>query len=318
VVAGDHHHADAGAEVDALDDAALRAAAARVSVFARASPAHKLRLVAALQASGEVVAMTGDGVNDAPALKRAEIGVAMGARGTEAAKEAAAIVLADDDFATIAHAVEEGRTVYDNLRKAIAFILPTNGGQGLVVVTAVLLGLALPITPVQILWINMITAVTLALALAFEPGEADRMGRPPRRPTAPLLDGFLAWRVVLVSALIVAAVFLVFHLYGGTDGDVARARTMAVNQLVLIEVAYLLSSRRLVAPALPLGDARAAAAAIALVLLFQAAFIYLPVMQTLFGTAPLTVLDWLLGATLAAVAFAVVEAEKAATRARSR
>jgi P-type E1-E2 ATPase len=155
---------------------------AQTDIFARASPEHKLRLVNALQANGQVVAMTGDGVNDAPALKRADVGVAMGRNGTEAAKEAAEMVLADDNFASIAAAVEEGRTIYDNLRKALVFILPTNGGEAGILLIAILLGLTLPITPVQILWVNMVSAVTLALALSFEPAEPDIMRRPPRNP----------------------------------------------------------------------------------------------------------------------------------------
>lgn len=140
-----------------------------VEVFARASPEHKLRLVQSMQDSGEVVAMTGDGVNDAPALKRADVGVAMGLKGTEAAKEAAAVVLADDNFATIAGAVREGRAIYDNLKKFILFALPTNGGQSLIVIFAILFQVVLPLTPAQVLWINMVTSSTLGLALAFEP-----------------------------------------------------------------------------------------------------------------------------------------------------
>lgn len=176
-----------GAEIDRLDDAALEACLAHTHVFARTDPSHKLRLVERLQATGQRIAMTGDGVNDAPALKRADIGIAMGIKGTEAAKEASQMVLADDNFATIAHAVEEGRTVYDNLKKSILFILPTNGGQALVLLVAIALGLTLPITPLQILWVNMVTAVTLALALAFEPAESDLMQRAPRDPRTPLL-----------------------------------------------------------------------------------------------------------------------------------
>ena len=177
---GDGHTVVSGTEIERMDDTALRATVANVDVYARVSPEHKLRLVQALQANGEIVAMTGDGVNDAPALKRADVGVAMGVTGTEVAKEAADIVLADDNFASIVNAVEEGRTIYDNLRKTLLFIMPTNGGQAFTLIAAIALGLVLPILPVQILWVNMVTAVTLALALAFDPTEPDTMQRPPR------------------------------------------------------------------------------------------------------------------------------------------
>jgi magnesium-transporting ATPase (P-type) len=177
-----------GAEIEAMDEAALRQAVRDVDVFARASPEHKLRLVQAMQANGEVVAMTGDGVNDAPALKRADVGVGMGRKGTEAAKEAAEMVLADDNFASIAAAVEEGRTVFENLRKAVVYVLPTSVGQASMVLIAVLLGMTLPITPVQILWVNMVTAVTLSLAIAFERPEPGLMTRPPRDPAEPLVE----------------------------------------------------------------------------------------------------------------------------------
>jgi len=183
-----------GHELEIASDEELRLLAQRYDIFARTSPEHKLRLVRALQAEGEVVAMTGDGINDAPALKRADVGIAMGIKGTEATKEAADIVLADDNFATIERAVEEGRTIYDNLRKAILFILPTNGAEAFVILAAVVLGLVLPILPVQILWVNMVCAVTLALALAFEPPEPGVMSRPPRSPGAPILGAFFTWR----------------------------------------------------------------------------------------------------------------------------
>ncbi|HEY9150944.1 MAG TPA: HAD-IC family P-type ATPase, partial [Gammaproteobacteria bacterium] len=180
-----------GHELEQISDEEMQEQVREVHVFARATPEHKLRLVRAIQANGHVASMTGDGVNDAPALKRADVGVAMGIKGTEAAREAAEMVLADDNFASIAHAVEEGRTVYDNLRKAILFLLPTNGGQAFTIVAAILLGLTLPLTPVQVLWVNMVTAVTLALALAFEPTEPGVMKRPPRPPNTPILSGFL-------------------------------------------------------------------------------------------------------------------------------
>src|SRR3989338_4862403 len=224
-------HALTGGEIDALDDEALRRAVQDVDVFARASPEHKLRLVTALQANGEIVAMTGDGVNDAPALKRADIGVAMGMKGTEVAKEAGEMVLADDNFATIAHAVKEGRTVYDNIKKAIVFIMPTNGGEAGIVLIAILFGMALPLTPVQILWVNMVTAVTLALALSFEPAEPDVMRRAPRAANEPLLSGFMIWRISFVSVLLALGVVALFLWVLARGDSLETARTMAVNAL---------------------------------------------------------------------------------------
>ncbi len=221
-----------GQQLDDIDADRLRGTAAETDVFARASPEHKLRLVEALQAGGQVVAMTGDGVNDAPALKRANVGVAMGVKGTEAAKEAAEMVLFDDNFASIAHAVEEGRTVYENLKKSITFILPTNGGEAFTLIIAILMGTALPITAVQILWVNMITAVTLALALAFEPTERDMMKRPPRPADEPLLTGYMVWRIAFVSAILVAGTFGLFLWERAHGADEALARTVAVNTLV--------------------------------------------------------------------------------------
>ena len=200
-----------GVEIEALSDADLAKRIWNIDVFARVSPEHKLRLVEALQARGHVVAMTGDGVNDAPALKRADIGIAMGIKGTEAAKEAAQVILADDNFASIVNAVREGRTVYDNLKKSIVFLLPINGGESLSIGVAILLGITLPITPLQILWINMVSSLGLVLALAFEPTEPDAMSRPPRTPDEPILSRFLAWRIVFVSALFLIGVFGMFE-----------------------------------------------------------------------------------------------------------
>ncbi|MCA9165908.1 MAG: HAD-IC family P-type ATPase, partial [Planctomycetales bacterium] len=195
----DHDRVVTGDVLDDLDEAGFREAARHTAVFARTSPEHKLRIVEALQAEHGIVAMTGDGVNDAPALKRADVGVAMGRKGTEAAKEAAEMVLLDDNFASIVAAVREGRTVYDNLKKVIGWTLPTSGGEALVILAAVLMGLALPVTPVQILWINMVTVIALGLTLAFEPTEPGAMRRPPRSSNEPLLSGFLMWRVIFVS-----------------------------------------------------------------------------------------------------------------------
>ncbi|GIX08927.1 HAD-IC family P-type ATPase [Elioraea sp.] len=307
-----------GAELDAMDDRALARAAERVRVFARTSPAHKLRLVQALQARRHVVAMTGDGVNDAPALKRADIGVAMGRSGTEAAKEAAGIVLADDNFATIAAAVREGRTIYDNLQKTLLFILPTNGGQAMTVVAAVVLGLAvLPITPVQILWVNLVVAVTLALALAFEPAEPDVMTRPPRMPDEPILSVLLVWRVALVSALLAAASIGAFLAEHGAGEPVETARGAAVTALIAGQAAYLFNARFFRRSGLSL-DAltgnRAVLVAIGLIILLQGLFLYAPPMQALFTVAPPDLSGWLLTLAAAVVVFGVVEIEKALMR----
>ena len=314
----DEIHTLTGAEIESMDAARLERAALETDIFARASPEHKLRLVEALQAQGQVVAMTGDGVNDAPALKRADVGVAMGLKGTEAAKEAAEIVLADDNFATIAAAVEEGRTIYDNIRKAIVFILPTNGGQAGVLVAAILLGLhQLPINPVQILWVNMVTAVTLALALAFEPAERDIMRRPPRYPQEAILTPFMLWRVAFVSALLVAGSLTLFlwELERGAGLEVARTAT--VNLLMLGEVFYLINCRRLTNPVLSwegLTGNRYVWIAIGVLLQLQLAFTYAPVMQTLFHTAALDLAAW--GRILAFGVFVLlaVELEKAVVR----
>jgi magnesium-transporting ATPase (P-type) len=287
--------------------------ARETTVFARTSPEHKLRLVEALQAQGFVVAMTGDGVNDAPALKRADIGIAMGGRGTEAAKEVAAMVLADDNFASIAAAVREGRTVYDNLMKVVAWTLPTNGAEALAVIGAILFGLTLPLSPVQILWVNLLTAGALGITLAFEPPEPGTMRRPPRRPDAPILSGLLLWRIAFVSLVAAAAVFGLFLSALDRGLPLEAARTIAVNALVAIEIGYLFSVRYvhgssltwtgvLGTPAVLLG--------VGIVVLAQLAFTYVPFMQVVFATRPVGLVDGLaiLGAALAFLL--LVEAEK--------
>jgi len=306
-----------GVDLDALDDEALAERVMAVNVFARTSPQHKLRLVSALQRQGVVVAMTGDGVNDAPALKRADIGVAMGRRGTEAAREAAQMVLADDDFTSIARAVEEGRCVYDNLQKALLFILATNGAQALTITVAVLLGEQLPITAVQILWVNMVTAVTLSMALAFEPPERDVMRRPPRLRGVPLVPGWMLWRIGFVSAIIVAGVFGAFEWQIRRGADLSTARTAAVNTLVAIEIAYLFAARHRFDPAFELAGLRGirpALIAVGLTIVLQAAFTWWAPMQRLFATQGIDGVTCAAIAGAAGVALLLVEAEKAMAR----
>jgi magnesium-transporting ATPase (P-type) len=302
-----------GAELETISDEELRREVVQVSVFARSSPEHKQRLVIALQENQEVVAMTGDGVNDAPALKRANIGVAMGVKGTEVAKEASEMVLADDNFASIAHAVEEGRTVYGNIKKSIIFILPTNGAQSLVLLAAVFLGIMLPITPLQILWVNMITAVTLALALAFEPPEANVMQRPPRDPGESIVTPFLLWRIGYVSVVIVIGVIGLFTWQLEIGASEAAARTVAVNTLVMFQIFYLFNTRYLYRSVLSwegLVGNRYVLLAVGLALLLQLAFTYAPPMQLLFETAAIEARIWLHILPAAVTIYFIVEVEK--------
>jgi len=316
-----------GAALAALSDDELRERVRDTAIFARVAPEHKLRLVRALQAEGEVAAMTGDGVNDAPALRQADIGVAMGQAGTAAAKEAADIVLGDDNFATIRAAVEEGRRVYDNLVKALAFVLPTNVGEALVILVAVLAfpihdgDPLLPIEPVQILWINLVATVSLALPLAFEAMEPGLMRRPPRDPGAPLLSRLVLLRTVyvgvLMSAIAVALFLLAFEdPRPGARPDpsvVAEAQTLAVTSVALFQIFYLLVCRTLTQPVRSVGlwSNRTIYGGIATLLALQAGFVHLPFMQALFGTASLSAAEWLLAAAAGAVIVPVVAAEKA-------
>ncbi len=281
--------------------------------FARTSPEHKLRLVKALQANGEVVAMTGDGVNDAPALKRADVGVAMGIKGTEATKEAAEVVLADDNFATIEYAVEEGRRIYDNLRKSVLFLLPTNGAQSLVVLIAILVGMALPLDPVQILWVNLITAVTLALALAYEPAEHDIMARPPRDPKAPLLAGRFVPRVAIASGLIAAATLATFQLARGMDLSTAEAQTWGVNTLVLAQAAYLFNARFLRESAFrreAIFGNPVAWIVVTILIVLQVLFVYVPLLNGWFNSAAVDPMGWLIPLGFAIAVFLLIELAK--------
>ncbi len=317
----DGHHAVTGAELEEATDEELQTLVRNTDIFARTSPEHKLRLVKALQANGEVVAMTGDGVNDAPALKRADVGVAMGIKGTEATKEAADIVLADDNFASIERAVEEGRTIYDNLRKAILFILPTNGAEALVILIAVSLGWVLPLTPVQILWVNMVTAVTLALALAFEPSEPGIMKRAPRDPKARILGLAFIWRISYVSLLIGGATIAVFVIERRLEMPIELARTVAVNTLVCAQVFYLFNCRFMLESSCHLERLftnRVVWFAVTALTLLQLGFVYLPFMQIAFGTAPLELRHWLVPLGVGLAVFFIVEGEKALARKRAR
>ncbi len=307
-----------GREIEHASEEDLASRALEVNVFARSSPEHKLRLVRGLQQRREVVAMTGDGVNDAPSLKQADIGIAMGQKGTDAAREVSEMVLADDNFASIANAVEEGRGVYDNLRKTLIFILPTNGGQALTIVAAIALGLALPLRPVHVLWVNMVVAVTLALALAFEPIERDVMQRRPRHPDTPLITTFLMWRIGFMSALLLIGTLGHFSLELFVSGrGLDYARTAAINTLVMGQVFYLFNSRYMVrATANKEGifGSRAVWLAVGVLLLLQAAFNFLEPMQVVFGTVELEWLAWarILGFGIAV--YVLVEVEKAVLR----
>jgi magnesium-transporting ATPase (P-type) len=316
-----HEAALEGREIERLDEARLARRVAQTDVIARASPEHKLRLVAALRSTGEygghIVAMTGDGVNDAPALKSADIGVAMGKKGTDAAKEAADLVLTDDNFASIDNAVREGRTIFDNIKKSLLFILPTNGGQAGVILLAVFLGLALPVTAAQILWINMVTTVTLAIALAFEPSEPGVMQRPPRPPAEPLITKLLLARVVYVSLLMVAVTFFVFEWQLARGSSLETARTTAVNMLAFAQLMYLFNSRHFVGHSLAreaLTGNRVAFGAAAGLIALQLAFTYAPPLQALFRTTPLDAAAWTLILGLGLAKFLAVEAEKAVLR----
>lgn len=302
-----------GQELAKADAARLRDIAVTNDVYARVSPEQKLRLVEALQARGDIVAMTGDGVNDAPALKRADIGVAMGVAGTEVAKESAAIVLADDNFASIEAAVEEGRTAYDNLRKTLLFLMPTNAGEAFLIITALALGVTLPILPMQILWVNLVTEVALALALAFEPPEADIMRRPPRDPRAPIFGAYFLWRTALVTAVLVAGTLGLFAWEELRTGSLELARTAAVNTLVMFQVFYLLNSRFLIAPAWPwraLRGNRYVPLSMAAVVLLQVLYTHAPLMQVAFQTAALDAGAWARVLGVAFSIYVIVELEK--------
>ncbi|OBK78490.1 HAD-IC family P-type ATPase [Mycobacterium sp. 1274761.0] len=302
-----------GTDLEAMSQTRLRQVADGVDVYARTSPEHKLRIVSALQAQNKVVAMTGDGVNDAPALTRADIGVAMGIKGTEATKEAAGIVLADDNFATIERAIEEGRRIYDNIRKSVLFMLPTNGAQSLIILVAVLAGFALPLQPVQILWVNMITSVTLSLALVFEKAEDGLMQRPPRKPSQALVNRADLAMIALVSVLVAGATLAEFFVARAGGYPLAVAQTAAVNMLALGQLAYLLNCRFVTSsslrPQVFRGNPWVWRMAGAMVIL-QLLFTYAPFMHTWFHSAPITFRGWSVAIALSIVIFLIIETAK--------
>ncbi len=310
-----------GREIEAMSEEELLQQVQNVDVYARVNPEHKLILVRLLQKHGLTVIMTGDGVNDAPALKRADVGIAMGRNGTEAAKEAAEMVLADDNFASITAAVEEGRTVYDNLKKAILFILPTNGGQALTILAAIMLGFhQMPLTPVQILWVNMVISVTLALSLAFEPPEKNVMRRPPRDTSKPILTVYLLWRIAFVSIILMGGTFGLFLWEMGQGASIEHARTVAVNTLVMFQVFYLLNSRY-IANSIFSWDRFTSnpyvLIAIAVLIILQLGFTYLAPMQALFGTTAIDLAVWVYIVAVSSVVLFLVELEKYIVRRRT-
>jgi Ca2+-transporting ATPase len=289
-----------GQQLSQMDDRELAQAVEEGVVFARVAPAQKLRLVEALQAKGEIVAMTGDGVNDAPALRQADIGVAMGGAGTDVAREAADMLLTDDNFASIEAAVEEGRTVYQNLRKAIAFILPVNGGESMTILISALLARALPILSLQVLWLNMVNSVTMTVPLAFEPKSEGVMQQPPRNPREPLLSGKLLQRILAISVFNWILIFGFFEGVRQNTGDVALARTMAIQALVAARIVYLLSishlgkaiGRKIRGKSASFEGTKAIALGILVSVVLQIVFSQWSAMNNLFATAPLNWEQW--------------------------
>jgi len=302
-----------GKDLDGMDDASLGQNVLDCDIFARTSPEHKLRLVMALQSHGMTVAMTGDGVNDAPALKRADAGIAMGKKGSEAAKEAAALVLADDNFVSIAAAVREGRTVYDNIKKVISWTIPTSAGEAMTIVVALLAGMTLPITPTQILWVNLITTVTLGIAFAFEPTEESTMHRPPRPRDEPLLTGELVWFIVLVSVLFLCGVFGMYYYALDRGYSIELARTIALNTLVVMEIFNLFFIRNIYGTSLTwkaVSGTKMVWTVVIAITVAQFAITYLPLLQAVFATESIPFKDGVLVIAVGVVLFVIIETEK--------
>ena len=309
---GDGVKALEGKSIEQMTDEELEPIAAEYNIFARTSPEHKLRLVKALQARDIICAMTGDGVNDAPALKRADVGIAMGIKGTEVTKDAAEMVLADDNFSTIAAAVEEGRRVYDNLKKTILFILPTNGAESFLIIASILFGTLMPLTPIQILWVNMVTSVTISLALAFEKLEPDTMKQPPRSPQTPLLNKYFIWRILFVSLLIGGGTLLLnlYLLDMGISEEIVR--TVTIQTIVITQMFHLYNSRSIRKSAFS-GDFfgnKAVFVVSGLLILLQLSITYIPFMNQVFGTVSLPPHFWIYPFVFGLLIFVIVEIEK--------
>ena len=305
-----------GYDLEKMDDAQLAEAAVKYDIFARTSPEHKLRLVKALQDNGEVVGMTGDGVNDAPALRQADVGIAMGIKGTEVTKEAADMVLTDDNFATIASSVKEGRRVYDNLKKTILFIMPTNLAQGLLIIIALLAGNIIPLTPVLILWMNMATSATLSFGLAFEAAERNVMNRPPRKTGQHVMDGFAVWRVAFVGSMIAIAAFILEAWLAPRGHSPEFIRTVLLQMLVTAQWVYMINCRSSDSFSLSMGLLRNKGIWLVtgVLLLMQLVIIYVPLMQSMFGTEALPLRYWFITLVIGVAMFLVVEVEKRLTR----
>ena len=302
-----------GADLDKMNDESLRAVVLVTDIFARTSPEHKLRLVMALQSHGMTVAMTGDGVNDAPALKRADAGIAMGKKGSEVAKEAADLILTDDNFTSIEAAVREGRTVYDNLKKVISWTLPTNAGETITIIVALLFGMSLPVTPVQILWINLITTITLGMTLAFEPTEENTMRRPPRPRDEPLLTGVLVWHIIVVSVLFVCGVFAIYTYAIERHYSIELARSIALNTLVVMEIFHLFFIRNIYGTSLTwkaVKGTKVVWLSISILTMAQFAITYIPFLQKIFSTQSIPLFDGILILILGIMFFAILEIEK--------
>lgn len=297
-----------GADIDGMSDEELAEAVGHVDVFARTTPDHKLRIVTALQKNEEVVGMTGDGVNDAPALKQADIGIAMGIKGSEVSKQAADMVLADDNFYTIVKAVKEGRRIFDNLQKTINFFLPTALAQGLIVILALLMNRPLPLTPIQILWVNMVTTITLSYALGFEKASNDTMTRPPRDTKLGILSGYSFFRILYVSLLIMIPAYFLSMRFEGA----ALQQTILLQSIVLGQAVYMINCRELFDPAINrrFFENKFLFLSLGILFILQAGVVFLPLAQQLIGTTALSPAQQLVILANALLLFLVVEIEK--------